>query len=174
MSASGMRVLCEGKPPVKQGGLLTLRLRFADGSLQIQSQVRWCRRKGIRKHEIGLMFVQMRPGMAQVLESVAKFGAASFARGMGEPGDDAGGAKKQGSHASPTVVAELPNYFRILEVEPDASEGEIKAAYRRLAVIWHPDVNSDPEAMERFEQINEAYHVLADRDRRASYRRMAG
>lgn len=59
--------------------------------------------------------------------------------------------------------------YRILQVEPQAGEEAIKAAYRRLARLYHPDLNADPAAAERMRRINAAYAVLSDPHRRAAY-----
>lgn len=65
-----------------------------------------------------------------------------------------------------------PDYYAILGVSRDASQEEIKAAYRRLARQLHPDVNKDdPDAEEKFKQLNEAYQVLSDPEARALYDR---
>jgi len=65
---------------------------------------------------------------------------------------------------------EYKDYYQILGVGRDADEKEIKRAYRRLARQFHPDVNpGDPQAEERFKEINEAYEVLSDPEKRRKY-----
>lgn len=59
--------------------------------------------------------------------------------------------------------------YTTLEVTPGASEAEIKKAYRKLARQYHPDVNKDPKAEEKFKEINAAYEVLSDKEKRAKY-----
>jgi curved DNA-binding protein len=65
---------------------------------------------------------------------------------------------------------EYKDYYKIMGVDRNASEKEIKKAYRRLARKYHPDVNpGDKEAEERFKEINEAHEVLSDPEKRSKY-----
>ncbi len=61
------------------------------------------------------------------------------------------------------------DYYEVLGVAKDASDADIKRAYRRLAAKYHPDVNHEPGAEEKFKEINEANEVLSDPDKRAKY-----
>jgi len=62
------------------------------------------------------------------------------------------------------------DYYEVLGVNRDAADEDLKKAYRRLAMKWHPDRNPDnPKAEEHFKEAKEAYEVLADANRRAAY-----
>jgi hypothetical protein len=63
----------------------------------------------------------------------------------------------------------VKDFYSILGVSPSASESEIKRAFRKLAVRYHPDKNASPEAKPLFHEINEAYDVLSDPEKRALY-----
>ena len=65
---------------------------------------------------------------------------------------------------------EYKDYYKILGVDKDASQNDIKKAYRKLAKKYHPDLNpNDDKAQEKFKGINEAYEVLGDADKRKKY-----
>jgi molecular chaperone DnaJ len=63
------------------------------------------------------------------------------------------------------------DYYEILGISKGASDNEIKSAFRNLARQYHPDVNNEPDAEDRFKEINEAYAVLSDQEKRDAYNR---
>jgi molecular chaperone DnaJ len=63
------------------------------------------------------------------------------------------------------------DYYEVLNVSKDASKDEIKRAYRKLALKYHPDRNKAPEAESQFKEISEAYAVLSDDEKRSQYDR---
>ncbi|KKU46717.1 MAG: Chaperone protein DnaJ [Microgenomates group bacterium GW2011_GWA2_46_7] len=67
------------------------------------------------------------------------------------------------------VVATKKDYYEILGVNRSASESELKSAYRKLALKWHPDRNKEAGAEAKFKEINEAYEVLSSAEKKAKY-----
>jgi len=79
--------------------------------------------------------------------------------------------KKVNNYERDIIYSAMKDYYQILGVPADASQEELKAAYRKLAFQYHPDVNpgKEKEAGEKFKEINEAYGVLGDAARRQQY-----
>lgn len=63
----------------------------------------------------------------------------------------------------------LKNYYSLLRIDRSATESDIKKAYRKLAIEFHPDVNTDKDAEDKFKEIGEAYAVLGDSQKRQIY-----
>lgn len=63
------------------------------------------------------------------------------------------------------------NYYEILDVPNTCTDEDLKKAYRKLALQWHPDKCTDPKAQEKFQEISQAYSVLSDKEQRARYDR---
>ena len=69
-------------------------------------------------------------------------------------------------------MAQKRDYYEVLDVSRNAGEDEIKKAYRKLAIKYHPDKNPDnKEAEEKFKEATEAYEVLRDSEKRSRYDR---
>jgi DnaJ-class molecular chaperone len=66
-------------------------------------------------------------------------------------------------------MATKRDYYEILGVEKSASAADVKKAYRKLALKFHPDRNKEPDAEQKFKEINEAYEVLSDQQKRQTY-----
>lgn len=79
---------------------------------------------------------------------------------------------RNGGRSSCTVpMTSKRDYYEVLEVSRSATTEEIKKSFRKLALKYHPDRNKEADAGTRFKEISEAYQVLSDPDRRASYDR---
>jgi curved DNA-binding protein len=70
------------------------------------------------------------------------------------------------------MAVEYKDYYEVLGVPPDAGQDEIRRAYRKLARQYHPDLNRESGAEERFKEVGEAYEVLSDQDKRERYDRL--
>ena len=61
------------------------------------------------------------------------------------------------------------DYYSLLKIDRSATEGDIKKAYRKLAMEFHPDINTDKDAEGKFKALSEAYSVLSDSQKRRIY-----
>ena len=75
------------------------------------------------------------------------------------------------SESDQRMSATKRDYYEVLGVQREAGSDDIRKAYRQLARQYHPDVNKNPDAEARFKEINEAYEVLSDDQKRATYDR---
>ena len=69
-------------------------------------------------------------------------------------------------------MPEKRDYYEVLGVSSNASEEELKKAFRRQALEYHPDRNKDADAEKKFKEINEAYQILSDSEKRTIYDRL--
>ena len=66
-------------------------------------------------------------------------------------------------------MADKQDYYDVLGLQKDASEADIKKAYRQLSKKYHPDINKAPDAEAKFKEVNEAYETLSDPQKRSAY-----
>ncbi len=190
LSASGMGVRCEGKPPVEEGQSVAIWLKTGRKKLTLQARVARKTRISRKEVHLGLEFVCLPPGMDRVLEKLARLGflptenkGSGASHGSAGPGGIPGGipggapgsgqTSTQGRHAGHTprirVGIHLPDHYAAMGLDGDAGEDDIRAAFRKLAAQYHPDVNKSPDAVDRFVAIQQAYEVLRDPRRRREY-----
>ena len=110
-----------------------------------------------------------RPG-ADGLRQGGPHGAGSRARALAPRRGGVRRAADRAGYACPMATAER-DYYELLGVERDATEAEIKKAFRKLARELHPDVSQEPDAQERFRAVAEAYEVLSKAETRQLYDR---
>jgi hypothetical protein len=165
ISSTGVRVRCPSKPPFSPGAVTTITFTFQGGKLQVRVQERWRKRRGLRgAHEIGMMFVKNSPNVLKAIESLVKFGFLCPDAVAGEKPQP-----KPKKKPKLQVSVDLPDYYAVLSLTPDARDDDVHAAYRKLARQYHPDANPSPDAQDRFIGICEAYKILSDPEQRQNY-----
>jgi hypothetical protein len=143
---------------------------------------------------IGVQFPTLSPAYAKAIETFARFGyvepilcaeRASEACDphIGAEGDSSASSSKssqvsegQGNNSQQTadktpkkITGPTVDLYRMLGLRPDATDDDIKAAFRREAARWHPDTCASPDAAERFMDVSKAYRVLRDAAAREKY-----
>lgn len=194
LSTGGMRVKSGDRPPVKAGEMSSFTLRLGEKALTVQGRLAWIKRGSLLggPYEYGVQFVGVSGAVAKVLGQIAMYGFAG-AGSAGAQGSMCVGAARSAatgpSHATgasshpgsacesagtgtrPKVIvtADLPCFYETLGVPFDATEAQIRAAFRQLAKRLHPDVCKEPDAADRFAFITRVYEVLSDDELRARY-----
>lgn len=173
ISQTGMKLICQRKPPIRVGQIIEAKLDSGTHRVPISGQVVWVRRKGLKEFEVGVHFVNIKQSLKAAIESIGMFGFVDFEQAAQAKQKKYGGSNSGGQTIRATAT--LPDYYRILELDLDATDEDIRLAFRTLARRYHPDVAQSRDASEKFVQIQQAYEVLRDDDARKSYdRRRAG
>jgi DnaJ-domain-containing protein 1 len=164
ISATGLQIKCRQKPPLRRGQALEITLRSGARQARIPARLVWVRRSRFETR-CGFQFIGLSDGQRAVVESILHFGY------IPSPEDIAEAKRRRQERTSLKLRAEVvvPDYYRALDVSPEATAEEVHHAYRVLARRWHPDVCSEPGAEQRFRQVNEAYAVLRSQRDRAAY-----
>jgi DnaJ-domain-containing protein 1 len=117
-------------------------------------RVAWLKRtkKGF---EAGFQLLDVRPHVAARLRQIAEFGFI--------PESTSYESDPPNSHPRRAEKAHSTNPYAILQIEATASDEQVQKAYRKMARLYHPDVNKSPDAVAKFEQIVGAYRALQKR-----------
>lgn len=167
LSASGMRVQHTGKPVVERGALVQLGIRNQTQKVQVSARVAWAKRTGWKSYEVGFQFVDVKPAVAAVLVTLARYGFVASDRSIGT--GESQGNERPDPRSTVRVAVEVEDLYGALGIPSDASQDEVQSAYRKLARTHHPDVSEEPDAEVRFAFISKAYSVLRDPAKRKRY-----
>lgn len=166
LSATGMRVASRQKPPVPVGLPFEFEVCSPTDELTVVGRIVRIQKRKPAGFDIGIEFQNVKPETAAALESLARHGCIK-ARGQAAR---AGAASSPGGAVSGvTARMDLPDLYAVLGLAEGASEENITRAFREHARRCHPDVNPSAEAHARFIEIQKAYEVLRDPDKRTAY-----
>lgn len=174
LSGGGACIRCKGRPSAAPGQILQLTIQSPTQKIRVTAKILRVIRRGLWRFEVGLAFVDLKPGLATALQQFAQFGFIPFGEGdTGSPATPASepppAAQSSQKRQPLRAFLEIPNPYEQLGVHPGADAEEIKSAYRRIARTCHPDVNNDPAAAARFIACTQAYELLVDPARRREY-----
>jgi DnaJ-domain-containing protein 1 len=183
LSVTGMRIKVSGKPKMEVKQVLPLIICNQGQCVKITAQVVWVRKAALTgsEYQVGIRFMDVKPGIVKALEQLAKFGCITPSAGMGststpsEPQPAASSASASAAQpsqpppAAPMITVEVEDLYANLGLQVGSSEDEIRKAYRALVMKYHPDHSQEEGAEERFRMIAKTYLVLKDPEKRARY-----
>lgn len=167
LSITGLRARSRHRPEMKPGDSVTLVVESESQQIRVTGRAVWVKRAGWRAFEIGVQFIDVRPGIAAALGQLAQYGFVA-----------SGGAAAAYQPSTPPpppkirAVVEIEDLYAIFGVTREASDDLIRETYHALARKHHPDVCQDPQSQQQFALISKAYSVLRDPDRRSRYDQM--
>lgn len=170
LSGTGMRVGVKGRCSIKVGQIVPIKLKTPHGSVAVAARSIWRRRTGLLgNYQIGFHFDGIKPNQAVALATIARFGFIA-SQGVQSAESDAPGNPSAKVGSSPATVEAnivMAEYYECLGVPPNATPEDVKAAYRKLARQYHPDVAPGADNQKKFVELREAYDLLSDHLRRA-------
>jgi len=183
LSVTGMRIKVSGKPKMDVKQVLPLIICNQGQCVKVTAQVVWIRMAALTgsEYQIGIRFMDVKPGIIKALEQLAKFGCISPNGGMGStstygtsqataasaPSETVGASERP--PVAPLITVEVEDLYANLGLQVGASEDEIRQAYHALAMKYHPDRSQEPGAEDRFRMVAKTYLVLKDPEKRARY-----
>ncbi|HYF15854.1 MAG TPA: DnaJ domain-containing protein [Phycisphaerales bacterium] len=176
LSVSGLRATSKRRPGAKKGEAVPLVITNEAQTIRLNGVVAWVRRSG-EAWQVGVRFVDVRPGVAAALDQFSRYGFistdeindASQKRAAYEARATDEGAAGQNVHRPGAMKLDVENIYEALGLPAGAAPEQIRVAYHRLAMELHPDRNPGPDAHERFARISKAYQILRDPERRKRY-----
>ena len=170
-----MQIEFHGKPPAELGAQMRLTVKSPIQSLSVTGQIVWVKTRFMRAGRLGVRFVNTPPALAKALVELACHGfvdttaLATHEGGVGQPSASSGAQDKARSAKSLQASVVVEDYYGALGVSPTADAAQIHAAYRKVAMELHPDINKSPDAQTRFSFISRAYAVLKDPAKRLAF-----
>jgi len=158
LSGSGLRIRRTGGTSVTVGQILKVTLKSDQCQVTVKCRVVRVERLGMRRCDIGLTFVEIRPGLKNALHSLARFG---FIPNLGRQPEVSAAPKPRRST--------LPDYYGLLSIPESATEDQIRTAYHEAARKYHPDADRSASRVFMFEAVTEAYRILRDPQLRRDY-----
>ncbi len=158
LSGSGLRIRRTGGGSVRVGQVLKVTIKSDQCEVSLKCRVVRVQRLGLRQCDIGLTFVEIRPGLRNALHSLARFG---FIPNLESKAGASNGEKARKST--------LPDYYGLLKISESATDQQIRVAYHEAARKYHPDADRSAQRVFMFEAVTEAYRILRDPERRREY-----
>jgi DnaJ-like protein/PilZ domain-containing protein len=159
LSGSGLRIRRAGGAAVTVGQVLKVTLKSDQCQVTLKCRVVRVQKLGLRRCDIGLAFVEIKPGLKNALHSLARFG---FIPNLGRGAEQSPAPPK--AHRSA-----IPDYYGLLNIPPTATEERIRTAYHEAARKYHPDADRSASRVFMFEAVTEAYKILRDPVQRRDY-----
>jgi hypothetical protein len=170
ISGSGVRVRVFGRTGASIGQVVPLTIRSPQGKVTVHSRVVRVGKPAPgegRGTDVCFTFLDATPALRNAIAYLGRFGFIPRL-GFGDPVSAAGAARADGQTGR-RRRRQLPDYYGVLGLTPDASADDIRHAYHQLARRYHPDHSRNTESVGVFEALAEAYKTLRDSAKRAEY-----
>ncbi len=169
ISSSGMKLKCEGKPPIKVGQTIDIKLDSGSQRVSVQASVIWIRRRGFKSYLVGMKFINIKDSLKAAIDSLGKFGYIDLESAVQQKQTKSDGPGQRRAKQPIKASIKLPDYYAILGVGQDATASQIRKAYHKQAREYHPDsIKSDAFTAE-LTKVNQAYSILRSNQSRRTY-----